>query len=102
MRIIQGAVTECALDACAENAIPPPDQPAAARTACDEATEYSRRAAAADSAQVRAALQRLADSKSRECAATTTDDERDSRASRGSAREGMWLSPAQCRPRTST
>jgi hypothetical protein len=101
MRFILGAASACALVACAENTIPAPVQPAATRNVCDEAKDYRGRAAAADSAGVRAALQRIADSKSHECAAAAGDDRRDNAPWRGSAREGMGLSPAQSRPHTS-
>ncbi len=60
LRFILGAVSACALVACAQNAVPPAAQPA-----------------------------------------PTTDDGRDGTAWRGSARDGLLLSPAQSRPRTS-
>jgi hypothetical protein len=72
MRFILGAVSTCALFACAQTAVPSPVHPAATRDICDEAAEYGRRAAAAEGEQVRAALQRIADTKSRECAAKTS------------------------------
>lgn len=72
MRFILGAMSACALVACAETAVPAPVHPAATKDACDEAAEYGRRAAAAEGEQVRAALQRIADTKSRECAAKTS------------------------------
>jgi hypothetical protein len=68
MRFILGAVSACALVACAESVVPSV-QPAATKDVCDEAAEYGRRAAAAEGEQVRAALQRIADTKSRACAA---------------------------------
>jgi hypothetical protein len=72
MRFILGAVSAGALVACAQEAVPAPAHPAATKDVCDEAAEYARRAAAAEGEQVRAALQRIADSKSRECASKTT------------------------------
>jgi hypothetical protein len=72
MRFILRAVSACALVACAQNVLPSPAQPAAVKDVCDEAAEYGRRAAAAEGAEVRAALQRIADTKSRECAAKTS------------------------------
>jgi hypothetical protein len=73
MWFILGAASTCALVACAENAVPPPVQPAATTNVCD-AKDYR--------------------------GATTADDRCDRAAWRGSAREGMWLSPAQTHPRT--
>jgi hypothetical protein len=72
LRFILRGVSAFALVACAQNAVSSPAQPAAAKDVCDEATEYGRRAAAAEGAEVRAALQRIADTKSRECAAKTS------------------------------
>jgi hypothetical protein len=72
MRFISCAVASCALVACAQTAVPPPAHPAATKDVCDEAAEYGRRAAAAEGEQVKAALQRIADTKSRECAARTS------------------------------
>jgi hypothetical protein len=72
MRFILGAVAACALVACAENAFLQPVQPAAAKDACEEAAEYSRRAAAANDEKVRAGLQKIADTKSHDCAAKTS------------------------------
>jgi hypothetical protein len=72
MRLVLGAMSACTLVACAATAVPPPVHPAATKDACDEAAEYSRRAAAAEGEQVKAALQRIADTKSRECAARTS------------------------------
>jgi hypothetical protein len=74
-RFILGVASACALVACAGNAVPPPAQPSATRSVRDETKDYRARAAAAD-------------------------DRCDGPAPRGSAREGMWLSPAQSRPRT--
>jgi hypothetical protein len=71
-RFILGAALACALVACAENAVPSRVQPPAAKDVCDEASEYGSRAAAAYSSQVRAALQRIADTKKHECAAKTS------------------------------
>jgi hypothetical protein len=72
MRFVSGALSACALIACAQTAVPSPVHPAARKDVCDEAAEYGRRAAAAEGEQVRAALQRIADTKSRECAAKTS------------------------------
>jgi hypothetical protein len=72
MRFIWGAVSACGLVACAQTAVPSPVQPAATKDACDEAADYGRRAAAAEGEQVKAALQRIADTKSHECAAKTS------------------------------
>jgi hypothetical protein len=71
-RLILGAVSACALVACAESAVPAHAEHPAITNVCDEAAEYDRRAAAAYSAEVRAALRRIADTKSRECAAKTS------------------------------
>jgi hypothetical protein len=68
---ILGAALACALVACAENTVPSRVQSPATGDVCDEAAEYGRRAAAAYGSQVRAALQRIADTKTRECAAKT-------------------------------
>jgi hypothetical protein len=72
MRFVLGVMSACALVACAETSVPSPAHPAATKDACDEAADYGRRAAAAEGEQVKAALQRIADTKSRECAAKTS------------------------------
>jgi hypothetical protein len=73
LRLVMTAASACALVACVENAVPPSQVPRpATKDVCEEATEYGRRVAAADSEQVRAALQRIANTKSRECAAKTS------------------------------
>ncbi len=60
-----------ALYACVENASPSQMEAAASKDACDEALEYAQRAAQADS-PVKEALERIANTKSRECAKKKT------------------------------
>jgi hypothetical protein len=69
-RFVVGALLVCGLGACAENAAPPRVEAAAHKDVCEEAADYTRRAAQYDGA-VRAALQKIASTKSRECAAKT-------------------------------
>jgi hypothetical protein len=74
MRFILGAGAVCAMVACAQDPwLQPVQQPATTRDACEEASDYAHRAAAAKDEKVRAGLQRIADSKSRECADKTTN-----------------------------
>jgi hypothetical protein len=70
-RFILGAVSACALVACTQDAFLMRVPATPTKDACEEAAEYGRRAAAADDDRVKAGLQRIADSKSRECAAKT-------------------------------
>jgi hypothetical protein len=72
MRFVLGAGAVWALVACAQDPWMVPVQSAATKDPCDEANDYGRRAAAADNAQVKLGLQRIADTKSRECAAKST------------------------------
>jgi hypothetical protein len=69
MRFILGAMSVGAIVACTQDPWLEPVQPVPTRDVCDEAAEYSRRAAAAHTEQVRTALQRIADTKSGKCAA---------------------------------
>jgi hypothetical protein len=59
------------LGACTENLGSARVVPAAIKDVCDEAVEYARRTEQADG-RVKVALQRIADTKSRECKARTS------------------------------
>jgi hypothetical protein len=71
LRFILSVMSACTLVACSQDAfvtrVPTPP----AKDPCVEAADYGRRAAAANDANVKAGLQRIADSRSRECAAKT-------------------------------
>jgi hypothetical protein len=71
MRLVLGAAAAFALVACSQDAFVTRVPTPAAKDPCDEAAEYGRRAAAANEARAKAGLQKIADSKSRECAAKT-------------------------------